>query len=94
MGLLTLFELFLYTQYKSYNNKITYNTTYELLYDTTKTVPGGAIDHGYPLEFNIDLKKHLDIKYKVQMEMQYNTKYKEKEKNFFTNKYFSRFHTA
>ena len=45
-----------YTQYKSYNNKITYYTTYELLYNTTKTVPGGAIDPDYPLAFNMDLK--------------------------------------
>ena len=45
-----------YTQYKSYNSKITYNTTYELLYNTTKTVPGGAIDHDYPLAFNMELK--------------------------------------
>ena len=74
---------FFYTQYKSYNNKITYNTTYKLLYYITKAVPGGAIDHGYPLAFNIDLKNHLNIGYKVQMEMQCNTKYKEKQKTFF-----------
>ena len=36
--------------------KITYNITYELQYNTTKTVPGGAMDHDYPLAFNMDLK--------------------------------------
>ena len=45
-----------YTQYKSYNNKNYLNTTYELLYNATKTMPGGAIDHDYPLAFNMDLK--------------------------------------
>ena len=35
--------------------KITYNTTYKLLYNTIRTVPGGAIDHDYPLAFNMGL---------------------------------------
>ena len=30
----------------------------KLLYNTTKTVPGGAIDHDYPLVFNMDLKNY------------------------------------
>ena len=30
---------------KVYNNEITDDATYELLYDTTNTVPGGAIYH-------------------------------------------------
>ena len=55
----------IYTQYKSYNNKFPYNTTYELLHSATKAVPGGAIDHDYPLAFNMDLKNTLNIKYKV-----------------------------
>ena len=33
------------------------NTT--KLYNTTKTVPGGAIHHDYPLAFNMDLKKYI-----------------------------------
>ena len=41
---------------KVYNNEITDDTTYELLYDTTNTVPGGAIYHDYPLAFNINLR--------------------------------------
>ena len=33
---------------KVYNNEITDDTSYELLYDTTNAVPGGAIYHDYP----------------------------------------------
>ena len=44
--LLLLFFIF---KIKVYNNEITDDTTYELLYDTTNTVPGGAIYHDYPL---------------------------------------------
>ena len=29
------------------------DATYKLLYDTTNTVPGGAIYHDYPLAFNM-----------------------------------------
>ena len=49
--------------------KITYNTTYELPYNTTKTLPGGAIEYDYPLAFNMNLKReiYLNIKYKVRM---------------------------
>ena len=52
---------------KVYNNEITYDTTYELLYDTTNTVPGGAIYHDYPLALNIDLRNTTTntLKYKV-----------------------------
>ena len=51
-------NFFLFLNLKVYYNKITYNTTYELLYYTTSTVPGGAIYHDYPLAFNKDLKKY------------------------------------
>ena len=54
---------------KVYNNEFTYDTTYELLYDTTNTVPGGAIYHDYPLAFKINLtnttKTKYTLKYKV-----------------------------
>ena len=41
---------------KVYNNEVTYDTTYELLYDITNTLPGGAIYHDYPLAFNINVR--------------------------------------
>ena len=42
---------------KVYNNEITDDTTYELLYDTTNTVPGGAIYHDYPLGKMLELSR-------------------------------------
>ena len=69
----SILSTFFYTQYKSYNGKITYNTTYKLLYNTSKTVPGGATDYDYPLAFNMVLKIHL--KYYIQ-----SARYKEKQK--------------
>ena len=32
-----------------YNNENTYNSTYKLLYYTTRTMPWGAEDHDYPM---------------------------------------------
>ena len=50
---------------KIYNNILPITLPTKLLYDTTKTLPGGAICHDYPLAFNINLKKekkiHLNI---------------------------------
>ena len=51
---------------KVYNNEFTYDTTYELLYDTTSTVPGGAIYHDYPLAFNINLRNTTKTKYTLK----------------------------
>ena len=51
---------------KVYNNEFTYDTTYELLYDTTNTVPGGAIYHDYPLAFNINLRNTTKTKYTLK----------------------------
>ena len=79
-------DTFFILNIKVYNNKVTYDITYELLYNTTNTVPGGAIDHDSPLAFNMDLKIQLIIKYKVL-----NIK---KNKDFFTNKYLCWFHTG
>ena len=42
---------------KIYNNILPITLPTKLLYDTTKTLPGGAICHDYPLAFNINLKK-------------------------------------
>ena len=62
------FKHFFYTQCKNakiYNNILPITLPTKLLYDTTKTLPGGAICHDYPLAFNINLKKekkiHLNI---------------------------------
>ena len=38
--------------------RITYNITYELLYNTTKTVPGEAISHDNLLAININLNRN------------------------------------
>ena len=51
---------------KVYNNEVTNDTTYEPLYDTTNTVPGGAIYHDYPLAFNIDLRNTTTTKYTLK----------------------------
>ena len=59
----TLFFIF---NIKVYNNEFTYDTTYELLYDTTNTVPGGAIYHEYPLAFNINLRNTTKTKYTLR----------------------------
>ena len=58
--------LFFIFNIKVYNNEFTYNTTYELLYDTTSTVPGGAIYHDYPLAFNINLRNTTKTKYTLK----------------------------
>ena len=47
-------NIFFIFNIKVYN--IIDHTTYELLYDTTNTVPGGAIYHDYPLAFNTNLR--------------------------------------
>ena len=49
-------KYFFILKIKVYNNEITDDTTYELLYDTTNTVPGGAIYHDYPLALKINLR--------------------------------------
>ena len=54
--IILLYFIFFIFKIKVYNNEITDDTTYELLYDTTNTVPGGAIYHDYPLAFNINLR--------------------------------------
>ena len=51
---------------KVYNNEFTYDTTYELLYDTTNTVPGGAIYHDYPQAFTINLRNTTKTKYTLK----------------------------
>ena len=55
---------------KIYNNILPITLPTKLLYDTTKTLPGGAICHDYPLAFNINLKK------KNKNTSKYTTKYK------------------
>ena len=55
---------------KIYNNILPITLPTKLLYDTTKTLPGGAICHDYPLAFNINLKKEKKNTSK------YTTKYK------------------
>ena len=55
---------------KIYNNILPMTLPTKLLYDTTKTLPGGAICHDYPLAFNINLKKEKKNTSK------YTTKYK------------------
>ena len=55
---------------KNYNNILPITLPTKLLYDTTKTLPGGAICHDYPLAFNINLKKEKKNTSK------YTTKYK------------------
>ena len=81
-------QVFVYIQCKSLH-EVTHDTTYEPLYDTTNTVPGGAIYHDYPLAFNINLRNttttECTLKYKV---VNMNIK-----KNLFTNNYLSRFIT-
>ena len=55
---------------KIYNNILPITLPTKLLYDTTKTLQGGAICHDYPLAFNINLKKEKKNTSK------YTTKYK------------------
>ena len=73
-----------------YYDEVTYDTTYKLLYDTTKTVPGGAIYHDYTLAFNIDIKNttKYTLKYKV---LNMKEDYIFKTKTFLTNNHLSRF---
>ena len=63
---LFFFFFFFILNAKIYNNILPITLPTKLLYDTTKTLPGGAICHDYPLAFNINLKKgekkiHLNI---------------------------------
>ena len=51
------FFFFFILNAKIYNNILPITLPTKLLYDTTKTLPGGAICHDYPLAFNINLKK-------------------------------------
>ena len=52
-----IFFFFFILNAKIYNNILPITLPTKLLYDTTKTLPGGAICHDYPLAFNINLKK-------------------------------------
>ena len=64
------FFFFFILNAKIYNNILPITLPTKLLYDTTKTLPGGAICHDYPLAFNINLKKEKKNTSK------YTTKYK------------------
>ena len=55
--LLRVYKISLTLNIKIYNGKIPITLPTKLLYDTTKTLPGGAIYHNYPLAFNINLKR-------------------------------------
>ena len=52
-----IFFFFFILNIKIYNNKLPITLPTKLLYDTTKTLPGGAIYRDYPLAFNIKLKR-------------------------------------
>ena len=41
-----------------HNNKLPMTQPTKQLFDTTRTVPGGAIYHDYPLAFNLNLEKY------------------------------------
>ena len=45
----------LYIQYNILQQRITYDTNYELLCHIISTIPGGARCHDYPLAFNIEI---------------------------------------
>ena len=70
IDLLFFFYFFFILNAKIYNNILPITLPTKLLYDTTKTLPGGAICHDYPLAFNINLKK------KKKNTSKYTTKYK------------------
>ena len=65
------FFFFFILNAKIYNNILPITLPTKLLYDTTKTLPGGAICHDYPLAFNINLKKG-----EKKNTSKYTTKYK------------------
>ena len=64
------FFFFFILNAKIYNNILPITLPTKLLYDTTKTLPGGAICHDYPLAFNINLKR------RKKNTSKYTTKYK------------------
>ena len=81
----TIFFLFI-LNIKIHNDKRPTTLPARLLYDSTKTVPGGAIYHDFRLAFEINPKQKTKTQQNLPMQ---NAK---SEKNLFTNKYFSWFH--
>ena len=64
-------QFFFILNAKIYNNILPITLPTKLLYDTTKTLPGGAICHDYLLAFNINLEKK-----RKKNTSKYTTKYK------------------